>query len=233
MTIDSSLKFAVAAAALAISGAASATVALSTQYALTASDTLVDAGLKEYTFNYTVTNLDQSNGANTGLDGFTIYVPDSAIYVGSTHPDAATPHSAGHWTEGSGSALDISNGSGNYSQNLYAPAGYHVYTWWGQDPTSVYGTTAGNNSASFSITLKNVASGDGQAGISSYFGGNTPVNGQEYASIVYGNYTTFTTGVTGASPITAAVPEPETYAMLAAGLGLLGFMARRRKQRAA
>ena len=28
-----------------------------------------------------------------------------------------------------------------------------------------------------------------------------------------------------------AVPEPETYAMLLAGLGLLGFMARRRKQR--
>ena len=28
----------------------------------------------------------------------------------------------------------------------------------------------------------------------------------------------------------AAIPEPETYAMLLAGLGLLGFAARRRKQ---
>ena len=28
----------------------------------------------------------------------------------------------------------------------------------------------------------------------------------------------------------AAVPEPETYAMLIAGLGLVGFAARRRKQ---
>jgi len=28
------------------------------------------------------------------------------------------------------------------------------------------------------------------------------------------------------------VPEPETYAMLLAGLGLVGFMARRRKQNA-
>jgi hypothetical protein len=32
---------------------------------------------------------------------------------------------------------------------------------------------------------------------------------------------------------TAAVPEPETYGMLMAGLGLIGFMARRKKQAAA
>jgi hypothetical protein len=31
-------------------------------------------------------------------------------------------------------------------------------------------------------------------------------------------------------PFTAAIPEPESYAMLLAGLGMLGFMARRRKQ---
>lgn len=33
--------------------------------------------------------------------------------------------------------------------------------------------------------------------------------------------------------ITAAVPEPETYSMLLAGLGLLGFAARHRKQKTA
>lgn len=34
------------------------------------------------------------------------------------------------------------------------------------------------------------------------------------------------------SNVTAPIPEPETYAMMLAGLGLLGFVARRRKQKA-
>jgi len=34
-------------------------------------------------------------------------------------------------------------------------------------------------------------------------------------------------------PIPGVIPEPETYAMLLAGLGLLGFVARRRKQKLA
>lgn len=44
-----------------------------------------------------------------------------------------------------------------------------------------------------------------------------------------GDWDDFVVGVN----FTAAVPEPETYAMLLAGLGLLGFAARRRKQKEA
>jgi hypothetical protein len=40
-------------------------------------------------------------------------------------------------------------------------------------------------------------------------------------------------GVPYSQTITAAVPEPETYAMMMAGLGLVGFMSRRRKTLAA
>ena len=58
---------------------------------------------------------------------------------------------------------------------------------------------------------------------------NTPLTGVNYLNI---------TGVTGgteggiyAGAIAAAVPEPETYAMLLAGLGLMGAVVRRRGTR--
>jgi len=43
---------------------------------------------------------------------------------------------------------------------------------------------------------------------------------------------TITTGSGRAFPVAAAIPEPESYAMMLAGLGLLGFFARRKKQQA-
>jgi hypothetical protein len=58
---------------------------------------------------------------------------------------------------------------------------------------------------------------------------NAPLTGVNYLNI---------TGVTGgteggiyAGAIAAAVPEPETYAMLLAGLGLMGAVVRRRGTR--
>ena len=36
-------------------------------------------------------------------------------------------------------------------------------------------------------------------------------------------------GATGAVGVTSAVPEPETYALLLAGIGMMGFMAKRRR----
>jgi hypothetical protein len=206
-----------AAAALALtSAAAGATENLAGQYALTATATHVSGNT--YTFDYDVKNVTQYVGGNTGFDGFTILVPDSAVYLSSTAP-APFYGAPGYWSQGTSSALNL---LGDGSQNITAPSGYHVYTWWGQDPSSVY---PAGQTAHFSITLGNVSAGNNTIGMSTYFAFATP-SGQSYASNQWGNYTTFVTS--NASPL-AAVPEPETYAMLIGGLGLLGFMARRRK----
>lgn len=206
-----------AAAALALtSAAAGATENLAGQYTLSATATHVSGNT--YTFDYDVTNNTQYAGGQTGFDGFTIMVPDSAVYVSSSAP-APFWGAPGFWSQGTGSTLNL---YGDNSQNLSAPSGYHVYTWWGNDPSSVY---PAGQTAHFSLTLDNVAAGSNTIGMTTYFAFATP-SGQSYASNQWGNYTTFV--AEGASP-TAAVPEPETYAMLIGGLGLLGFMARRRK----
>lgn len=47
----------------------------------------------------------------------------------------------------------------------------------------------------------------------------------------YGSLSNATLYSTGAAPMLAPVPEADTYAMLLAGLGLMGFVARRRRQK--
>ena len=49
---------------------------------------------------------------------------------------------------------------------------------------------------------------------------------------VHGAFVSFNGAEIGSPGLIAAVPEPETYAMMLAGLGLVGFSARRRRSRA-
>lgn len=55
-------------------------------------------------------------------------------------------------------------------------------------------------------------------------------NGVDYHTLTFSGFNAGTASVTVSALQTAApVPEPETYAMMLAGLGALGFMARRRQ----
>ncbi len=209
------VKSAAAAIALALSAAAGATTALSNEYVVGASATNV--GGNTWQFDYTVYNNNQGVGGQTGFDGFTIFVPTSATFVSATTPPPLNG-APGFWSQGFSAGLDL---LGDGSQNLAAPSGYAAYTWWGQYTESVY--TPGSTAA-FSITLGNVSAGSNTVGLSTYYGYGQPT--AQFASNQWGNYSTYTGSF--ASPL-AAVPEPETYAMLLAGLGLVGFAARRRK----
>jgi len=54
----------------------------------------------------------------------------------------------------------------------------------------------------------------------------------DYYLLVSGNMVSNTAASFGGAVMLAPVPEPETYGMMLAGLGVLGFLARRRKQAA-
>jgi len=64
----------------------------------------------------------------------------------------------------------------------------------------------------YSLIVKGVASGN-------------PLGGWDFGGVSYGGKL-----VTTPAQVSAPVPEPETIAMMALGLGVMGFVARRRKQ---
>jgi hypothetical protein len=221
MTKPSTFKLIALAAALAVSGLANADVInLSNQYTLHTS--VAQDSAHQYTFTYTVDNVAQGYAnTQTGLDGFTVYIPTGATVISATEPASYIP-GQGVWTKGVAPSLDLSYG-GSTSENMSKP-GYNVYTFWGQNTGSVYQI---GHSATFSLTLGNVSLGTNTVGISSYYGGYAVPDGQSFVHNTYGNYTTFTANAVSA---VAAVPEPETYAMMLAGLGAVGFIARRRRK---
>lgn len=125
---------------------------------------------------------------------------------------------------------DVFNTTYSDSVNSYTPLPYDALVW-GPNPAYQLLTSA-SLSNTYSITDFSGFIGNGQTGlfVSQYASGY----GIDYYFPGQGNSPFPLTHVFSGSAeltyiFTAPVPEPETFSMLFAGLGLLGFVARRRK----
>ncbi len=114
----------------------------------------------------------------------------------------------------SGSNVNLSGGYGNFGQ-------YNVlYNFYEAQNITLNGVGL---YGSILAPLATVSGGNGQ------INGNVVVGNWNSNIQVNSNHYFNPTNVAG---LVSAVPEPETYAMLLAGLGMIGFMARRRKNEA-
>jgi PEP-CTERM motif len=119
------------------------------------------------------------------------------------------------------------------------PAGIFqdVYSFTIADPGSVSGSITPVNFGVYNIAGLTVTLQD--ASFAVVDSDNTPLDGFSFGSLAAGNYALnvlgFATGSQGGFYAggliaqTAPIPEPETYTLMLAGLGIVGFIARRRR----
>ena len=143
------------------------------------------------------------NGMNWG-DGWTYFDGTGAAgatFQGMTFTAAATPGSSGSWTLAGIDANGVA--APNFPLTLDLVVGLKAgneYALWGFDNVVVDGSDGGV----FNVAFTNN-------------GGNHPALSH---LIVFGR--------DGGGGSVSAIPEPDAYAMLLAGLGLVGFAARRK-----
>jgi hypothetical protein len=112
-----------------------------------------------------------------------------------------------------------------------------VYSFTIADPGSLSGDVVAINFGSYNILGLTVTLQD--ASFAVIGSDNTPADGFSFGSLAAGSYALnvlgFATGSQGGFYAggliaeTAPIPEPETYALMLAGLGIVGFIARRRR----
>ena len=114
---------------------------------------------------------------------------------------------------------------------------YDEYNYFELDQVSNLKATAKENFNRTSQNNVSLYNWDTDENLGNFNFGTTPTSayfndlaaGNYFYEVSGTNYGTQVGQVTFSSTLISAVPEPETYAMLLAGLGLMRFMSRRRK----
>ena len=118
----------------------------------------------------------------------------------------------------------------NLVLNIYSGAGSLLFTSGAFSPVAFPDTFSGVGNSGFVFGLDATQAAAAQmAAFGTGFGGNR-VGLSAAADFATGGLETFFVA-NSSLPVAAPVPEPETYALMLAGLGAIGFVARRRSTR--
>ena len=214
---------------------------LSTLLAIVVSTSSIAASASQFTINFDLL----SSGANANLDQVAI---DNGVSFASGHlvdtVDTDFNVTGQHWA-----AYSVADD--NVDPSIFAQNSANL--GWGAAPSGVNALDARFDQvlvqfanptqlSSFSFNLDSSSYGNPQASnvlfldkdgniiftSNDYFQSTTTSFNQSFASSLTVSAVVLTSGKLYDNLTVAAVPEPETYAMLLAGLGLLGFVSRRR-----
>lgn len=224
-------------AALLISGHAQAqTAEVVTQWNFNSSSTAPSIGLGTISLVGGVTNPGYNNGAgssdtalsNLGFQTTSYTVQGTGNNTAGVQFNVST---LGYEDVVIGYDLRHSNTSSRYEQVQYSLDGISFVdiatfnggagdTWFNNRTVDLSGITGASNNESFAFRV-----------VSTYAPGSTGYEASRFASSSYAAGGTWRFDMVTISAV-SAVPEPETHAMLLAGLGLVGAFTRRRKAQA-